>query len=311
MIQPAPVYNDIRSLSQLEAGARERSPEAMRETARQFEALFVQMMLKSMREAGAVFAEDRDRTYDEMFDQQIALELTREKGIGIAELLVRQLGGTGGQEEISAADQNGLRERMESRAPTQDVAVATEAEPPAPPPAAERADFRPGDPESFLQAIWPLAKQAAARLGVDARALAAQATLETGWGQRLLRDEDGVSGNNLFGIKADERWDGESLGVATLEYADGVARREFAQFRAYPNLEAGFADYVNFLRENPRYREAVGGGLNASEYARSLQDAGYATDPDYARKITEIMDSPRFDRAVASLKNRSDTPTQL
>ena len=309
MIPETSVYTDFRGLNELEAGARERTPEATREAARQFEALFVQMMLKSMREAGSVFAEDRDTTYEEMFDQQIALELTREKGLGLAEMLVRQLGGTGGEEPM-AIDQSRLRERIDERLPSSPV-PATDAAAPAASPVPERQDFRPDGPESFLREIWPLAEQAAARLGVDVRAIAAQAALETGWGQRLIRDAEGISGNNLFGIKADGRWDGERVGIKTLEYDNGIAKRERAEFRAYPDLEAGFEDYVNFLRGNPRYSEATRGNLSAGDYARSLQSAGYATDPKYASKISDIMDSPRFSRVASELKNGSELPTRL
>lgn len=310
MIPETSVYNDFKGLNELEAGARERTPEATREAARQFEALFVQMMLKSMREAGSVFAEDRDTTYEEMFDQQIALELTREKGLGLAEMLVRQLGGTMSPESALPIDQSRLRERMDERLPSSPVPDA-DAATPAASPVPERRDFRPDGPESFLRKIWPMAEQAAKQLGVDVRAIAAQAALETGWGQRLIRDAEGISGNNLFGIKADGRWDGERVSISTLEYDNGVAKREHAEFRAYPDLESGFEDYVNFLRENPRYSDATRGNLSASDYALSLQTAGYATDPKYASKISNIMDSPRFSRVVDDLKTGSESPTRL
>lgn len=309
MIPGTSVYTDFSGLNELEAGARERTPEATRAAARQFEALFVQMMLKSMREAGSVFAEDRDTTYEEMFDQQIALELTKEKGLGLADMLVRQLGGTVAEEPVSI-DQSRLRERIEERLPASPV-PATGATAPAASPVPQRQDFRPDGPESFLREIWPLAERAAKQLGVDVRAIAAQAALETGWGQRLIRDAEGVSGNNLFGIKADGRWDGERVGINTLEYDDGIAKRERAEFRAYPDLKSGFEDYVNFLRANPRYSEATRGNLSASDYARSLQSAGYATDPKYASKINSIMDSTRFSEVASELKDGSDLPTRL
>ena len=306
MNSSAPVYNDFSGLKRLEAGAREKSPEATREAARQFEAIFVKMMLKSMREAGSVLAEDRDRTYDDMFDDQIALELTQRKGIGLADLLVRQLGGAVA-EDSAPLDQDLMKQRIASRAEASPV--ADDAPPASPVPG--REDFRPASPENFLRKIWPLAREAGERLGVDPTAIAAQATLETGWGKRLIRDGEGVSGNNLFGIKADHRWDGERVGVRTLEYADGIARREHAQFRAYPDLQSGFRDYVEFLTRNPRYEAATSGGLSAGEYAESLQRAGYATDPNYANKIREIIASPRFETTLSELKNEGDLPTSL
>jgi len=307
MTASAPVYNDFSGIARLERGARERDPEATREAARQFEAIFVKMMLKSMRDANSVLAEDRDRTYEEMFDDQIALELTREKGLGLADLLVRQMS------PASSAERGELNQSLlQSR-----IARSAEASPiddksaPAASPLPGREDFRPDTPESFLRRIWPLAESAGEKLGVDPQAIAAQATLETGWGKRLIRDADGVSGNNLFGIKADRRWGGERVAVPTLEYRGDIAKRESAQFRAYPDLASGFEDYVKFLKGNPRYAEATAGGLSAGDYARSLQDAGYATDPDYANKIRDVMTSPRFEMTVTELKNTGGRPTSL
>ena len=304
------IYTDFQGLARLEAGAKERSPEATREAARQFEALFVQMMLKSMRDANSVLAEDRDTTYEEMFDQQIALELTREKGLGIADLLVRQMmQGVAGERDGETIDQDLLVERTEKP-------HATGVQPAGParttgPEDTPRQDFRPDSPESFLQQIWDLAKRAGEALGVDPRAVAAQATLETGWGQRLIRGHDGISGNNLFGIKADRNWEGDRVSVSTLEYENGLPKRQYAQFRAYTDLQQGFQDYVNFLQSSPRYREALDGVRDAVDFARSLQEAGYATDPDYAAKIENIMQSPRFAQAIDELKDGGNLPTSM
>lgn len=304
MITDTAVYTDFQGLRQLEVGAKERTPEATREAARQFEALFVQMMLKSMRDANAVLAEERDTTYEEMFDRQIALELSREKGIGIADLLMRQLGGTDDSSDESTIDQALLHNRIATR-PAETAATTANAMDTA----SGRQDFRPGSPEHFLEKIWPLAERAAEDLGIDPRAVAAQAALETGWGQHLIRDAKGVSGNNLFGIKADRRWNGEQVKVSTLEYESGVPKRKNALFRAYQNLQEGFDDYVNFLRSNPRYEGALKVGRNAADFAVSLQRAGYATDPSYADKINGIMQSTRFSRVLDGLKLGGLMPT--
>lgn len=317
MIQGTAVYTDFKGLAELEASAQQRKPEAIRETARQFEALFVQMMMKSMREAGSAFAEERDTTYDDMFDRQISLELTSHKGIGIADLLMRQLGH--GTEAGQDLDQAQLRNRIATRAPSSPVEgsgdnslVPATAGPAGPAsPVTPREDFRPDGPASFLEEIWPHAREAAEKLGVEVRAIAAQAALETGWGRQMIRDPEGVSGNNLFGIKADRRWDGDKVTVSTLEYESGLPKRQNAQFRAYSSLAEGFQDYVEFLKGNPRYDAATQGGLNAVDYAKSLQQAGYATDPDYAAKIAGILDSPRFNEVVARLKNNADVPTSF
>ncbi len=310
MTSTTAIYTDFQGLARLEAGAKEKTPEATREAARQFEALFVQMMLKSMRDANSVLAEDKDTTYQEMFDQQIALELTREKGLGIADLLVRQMmQGVSGQGDDKAVDQSQLTDRIEkqsgTRASTSETARTAATSP------AQRQDFRPDSPEGFLQQIWGLAKRAGEALGVDPKAVAAQATLETGWGQRLIRDHEGISGNNLFGIKAGSDWDGERVGVRTLEYENGLPKQRHAQFRAYPDLQQGFQDYVDFLKNSPRYREALNGVRDAVDFARSLQEAGYATDPDYAAKIEGIMQSPRFARVIDGLMEGGDLPTSM
>jgi flagellar protein FlgJ len=143
---------------------------------------------------------------------------------------------------------------------------------------------------------------------VEPRAIVAQAALETGWGRRLIRDDAGISGNNLFGIKADARWNGERVSVATLEYEGGLPKPQRASFRAYPDLAAGFEDYVRFLGENPRYREALRNGANAGAYADQLQSSGYATDPHYAEKIRSIIASPILAAVDTSLKAGNDLP---
>ena len=334
-------YNDFQGLSQLKSEASARSPEATREAARQFEALFVQMMLKSMRDANAVLGEERDTTYDEMFDKQISLEMTRGKGLGMAEMLVRQLGGGDAPEpgstatvglnplalllqRVPAAQSAALPEIPGIIAPRLSIPDPTELranlnlqlpalpdlESPAPA-AGRRGDFRPATREEFVSEVWPLAVRAGKQLGVDPRAIVAQAALESGWGKRLIRDDAGVSGNNLFGIKADRSWSGERVTVTTLEYEGGVPKPQRAQFRAYPDLATGFEDYVDFMRSNPRYSDALRTGGSAQEYASRLQSAGYATDPRYAEKIRSIIASPLLGAANLDLKVEEDVPTNL
>jgi flagellar protein FlgJ len=292
------LYNDFQGLARLRTDAAQASPEAAREAARQFEALFVQMMLKSMRDANAVNGEQRDRTYEDMFDRQIALEMTRERGLGLADMLVQQLRliqpGADGEAGPAAAP-----------------AVA----PAAAAPAAAASPGTPGaataNPAAFVRELWPHAERAGRELGVDPRAIVAQAALETGWGSRQIRDESGRSANNLFGIKADERWQGRRVGVTTLEYEAGLPAPVRAQFRAYDSLAEGVADYVRFLKDNPRYRTALAAGRDAGTYAGELQAAGYATDPRYADKIRSILASPVLDAAVRTLKFAGGMPTLL
>ncbi len=288
-LSSAGIYTDFSGLAQLRAQANEHSPEANREVAKQFEALFLQMMLKSMREAGAGISEesgnnDQTRFYQEMFDKQIALDLARGRGIGIASILERQLNG----ETAITAESGDVR-----------AASATRLQPAA---VSETRDWKPADADAFIRDLWPHAKRVAQSLGVSPEVLIAQAALETGWGRNVIRNPNGGSSLNLFGIKADSQWNGDQVIVPTLEYRDGIARRENAAFRSYASLSASMDDYMNFLQSSPRYRQALDVAADADGFLRELQGAGYATDPAYASKIVSILDRDDFIRAVDQLR---------
>jgi len=159
-------------------------------------------------------------------------------------------------------------------------------------------------PQEFVRRLYPLAERAAERIGVDPRMLLAQSALETGWGRRMIAKPDGASTHNLFGIKADERWSGARASVNTTEYEDGVVRMEKAAFRSYDSYEDSFNDYVDFLEGNPRYREALDNSHDAESFARHLQEAGYATDPVYARKLTRVMQSKTMQMGLRQLEGK-------
>ena len=153
-------------------------------------------------------------------------------------------------------------------------------------------------PEDFVERLLPIARETAGELGVDPRVLVAQAALETGWGKAVIQREDGSSSNNLFGIKADSRWSGDRVHANTLEYEDGLVVRKREPFRAYDSYADSFRDYLAFLRDNPRYGEALNRTGDPRGFMQALQQAGYATDPAYANKILAILDGAR-------LQNRS------
>lgn len=294
----ATVYTDFQGLSALKLDARKESPEALRAAAKQFEALFLQMMLKSMREASEgdpLFDGDHSDLYRDMYDKQLSLEMS-ERGVGLADQLVRQLQQQAGEQVAPMQLVSPVRPTLPS-APN----VATAADSVRVP--AVDADKISASPKDFVAQLMPLAEKAAARIGVAPEALLAQAALETGWGKSVIRRHDGGSSHNLFNIKADGRWDGERVGKNTLEYRNGVAAKEQAQFRAYGSFAESFDDYVNFLQANPRYDEALRQTDNPKAFARALQDAGYATDPAYASKIEQILDRDTIREVALNLKN--------
>jgi flagellar protein FlgJ len=285
-----------------------------------------------MRDANAVLGEEHDTTYEEMFDKQISMEMTKGKGLGMGEMMVRQLGGAGTSgtetpeplalllQRIPAMGRTTLPGLPDNLAPMLSIPGGGNLAAPgatlpdmrlSAPTRTGRSDFRPENREDFVREIWPLAVRAGEKLGVNPRAIVAQAALETGWGSRLIRDDAGVSGNNLFGIKADANWTGERVTVMTLEYEGGLPKPQRAPFRAYPDLAAGFEDYVRFLQGNPRYTDALRAGGNSADYAERLQSAGYATDPRYAEKIRSIIASPALGSAGMTLKDELDLPTYV
>ncbi|WP_439889037.1 flagellar assembly peptidoglycan hydrolase FlgJ [Pseudomonas sp. MBLB4123] len=155
-------------------------------------------------------------------------------------------------------------------------------------------------PAEFVAAMLPMAEKAAEKIGVEARYLVAQAALETGWGKSIIRQRDGSSSHNLFGIKSHNSWDGESARVLTTEYQGGKAVKEAASFRAYDSYAQSFEDYVSFLQSNGRYEKALNATDNPERFVRELQQAGYATDPHYARKVSQIARKMQTYQTIAA-----------
>lgn len=277
------VYTDFSGLAALRARAREDQGAALDQVARQFESLFLQMMLKSMRDAsfgGGLMDSKQSEMYRDMFDKQIAMDMSQGEGIGLAEVLKRQLGAgiSLAHSDLAPEDYLGMPIVTQPKA----AAGAAPSDAPA---------LLDGSPEAFLDKLWPAAEEAAAKLQLAPEALLAQAALETGWGRHVMRHHSGDSSHNLFGIKADSRWQGEKVRVSTLEYRDGVPLKTRANFRAYSSFEDSFRDYVDFVQRNPRYSDALEKTQDAKAYFGALQQAGYATDPAYAEKIQRILDS--------------------
>ena len=304
---------DIQGLASLRSQARQAPGAAISEVAGQFESLFVQMMLKSMRDAtvdGGLFDSTQLDTYQQMFDQQISLELSQQGGIGLAEILVTQLGG-GAQTEPVIDEVGGVQPLVSLERPP--LRVQRDV-PGLIPPAAERQsvvravsatgqDGLATSPEEFIQAVWDDAVVAAGELGLDPAVLVAQSALETGWGKKVIQAADGSSSFNLFGIKVGNGWRGDSSIVNTMEFRDGLAALEKAAFRVYDSLSTAFKDYVSFLKNNPRYQGALEKVSDSKAFLTELQQAGYATDPKYAEKILGILERGNYSNLVNQLKN--------
>jgi flagellar protein FlgJ len=145
--------------------------------------------------------------------------------------------------------------------------------------------------EDFVKRLHPYAEEAAQELGVDPKVIIAQAALETGWGRALVKNSDGSNSFNLFNIKADKSWQGKQAQVSTLEFDRGIAKKVNAGFRTYGSFQESLKDYVQLIKSNPRYGDALKQAGSAENYTRELQQAGYATDPNYANKIMSIYHS--------------------
>jgi peptidoglycan hydrolase FlgJ len=265
-------FADFQSLSALKNDAKTQAPAALKEAARQFESLFTQMLLKSMREANkgfgedSLFGSDQADMYQDMFDDQMALQLSKGKGLGLADMLIRQLAGGAGAGEASA-----------------------------PAPSAPTANRQPltASKDDFIQKLRPHAERAARELGVDPDALLAQAALETGWGRSVPCNAQGECSFNLFGIKAGSQWSGATVNVPTLEFESGIPVRKVERFRAYESPADSFRDYAALIGGSARYASARGVGDNVEAFASALQQGGYATDPNYAQKIAAVANEVR------------------
>lgn len=153
-------------------------------------------------------------------------------------------------------------------------------------------------PQDFVDTLWPIAQKIGADMGVEPKAIISQAALETGWGKYIIHQGSGQNSHNLFGIKADQRWQGDVAKVSTLEYRGGIAKKEVAPFRVYESYEHSLRDYGEFVKNSDRYSTAVKNGQSIKGYSEGLQNGGYATDPKYAEKIQRIAGGQVLNDAI-------------
>jgi flagellar protein FlgJ len=274
----ATTYSDVNGLAALKRDPN--SPEAISAVAKQVEALFLQMMLKSMRDATSAEETNSNEMgmYQDMFDKQVALSISQHTDLGISRLLKRQLAG------------KPATPKSTSGVPPASAAAPTAAAPTATLPT----------PAEFVHRVLPPITRAASALGVDPMGMLAQAALETGWGQRMPRNADGSLSHNMFGIKAGDEWTGARASADTMEVANGVATPRRTTFRAYGSIEESVNDFASLLKNSPRYRDVIAAGGNTGAYIASMGKSGYATDPEYANKLNQILRSDTLQSALAA-----------
>lgn len=284
---------DVNSLAQTRRLAKDDPRAALKSAAQQFEAVFLQMVLKAMRDASpkeGIFDSEQSRLYQSLLDQQLAQTLSAKGNTGLAALIEQQL--ARGLPPVADVPANAAASppsfRLQPSLPQMTQPPAMPAAP-ASTSAAPASDAAvPAPAREFVNRLWAHANEASQSTGIPAHFMIAQAALETGWGRSELRFSDGAPTHNLFGIKAGRSWQGAVAEATTTEYVNGVAQKSVERFRAYASYGEAFRDYANLLASNPRYAEVLN-QQDAAGFARGLQRAGYATDPMYAAKLERII----------------------
>ncbi len=298
---------DTKGLGDLKQSAKAGSPAALKEAATQFEAMFINMMMKSMRDATpqeGMMDNQQSKMFTGMLDQQMSQNLAK-RGVGLADMLTRQLTsnqmgaqalaiGADGVAAGKAAAAASAVAPLQGMPPGKDAATIMKTgltTPGAAPLPLTTATGRVQTPHvrAFQEKLHAHAAEAERATGVPAKFMLGQAALESGWGKRMIRNADGSNSNNLFGIKAGPGWKGKVATAVTTEYVNGRPHQKVEKFRAYDTPADSFKDYANMLAKNPRYEKVLASGGDASAFAHGLQRAGYATDPNYAAKLTRVI----------------------
>ena len=289
---------DARSLGALKAQAGQNTPESIQQAAKQFESLFMRELIKSMREAtmksGLMDSPGGDLGAD-LLDQQFAVQMSGQPG-GLSELIAKQLSRQMGNPEEPVKPKVSTPPPVSATPPAAKAKIAAVAN------AAYGAHgVAPASASSnFVKRHGDAADRVAKATGLPAGFMLGQAGHETGWGKHEIKQKDGTPSFNLFGIKAGPKWTGKVAEVTTTEYVDGVAKKTVAKFRAYDSYDASFRDYARLITETPRYAQAKQQTSSPLAFASGLQRAGYATDPEYANKLSRAINTTlRLQRAQA------------
>ncbi|AMO93938.1 flagellar rod assembly protein/muramidase FlgJ [Collimonas fungivorans] len=294
---------DVQGVDALRRTTRNSPQDGLKQVSRQFEAMFMQMVLKSMREAtpsDGMFDSQQEKMYTSMLDQQLAQNLSG-RGLGLAEAMQAQLSRAVDQSRQLPAPLGKLPPSAVDQNPGQPAAAAAASAIPGSVQNLSLYDAASGSGrnagsgsgpqayvDQFLSRMTAPAQAASRASGVPSQLILAQAALESGWGKREIKGADGSSSHNLFGIKAGKGWKGPVVQAVTTEYVDGLPQQTTAPFRAYASYEEAFSDYARFLAGNPRYAQVLA-TRDPAEAAHGLQRAGYATDPQYGEKLARIL----------------------
>jgi len=283
------------NLDSLRLQARQgNGKEAIEASAKQFESYFLQMMLRTMRQTltqdGPLDSQET-KMFSEMFDQQVAQSISQSKGLGLADMLIKQL-----EFSLEAEKTLKVEPRPYSLPPVINERAVAAVAAPASSGAAEAKDGL--NSKNFVDRLWPHAVDAAKELGVSPHFLLAQAALETGWGKHVLKSADGTNSNNLFNIKAGSRWDGPTVAKEVTEYVNGKPVKSVETFRAYETPAEAFADYASLLSTNPRYAGVL--NQDAEGFISGLRQGGFATDPGYGDKLRRIIGSVALRQGLAA-----------
>jgi flagellar protein FlgJ len=293
---------DTKGLGDLKQSAKAGSPEALRGASTQFEAMFINMMMKSMRDAtpqDGPMDSQTTKTFTTMLDQQLSQNLAR-RGVGLADVLVRQLtaqsvnaqalaigGGQAGAANALGDGQSAFPSAL--NAPALKMVPGAVAAPVVSEGVSASGRKQSPHVRAFQEKMGAHAETASRATGIPAKFMLGQAALESGWGRREIKHADGSNSHNLFGIKAGPGWKGKVATAVTTEYVNGRPQTRVEKFRAYASYADAFKDYGNMISRNPRYEKVMASAGDATAFAQGLQRAGYATDPNYAAKLANII----------------------